>query len=377
MKNISKAITISEPIDILNLSGDYIYKQNKHEFSLINSASRISTNEIYKIIDPANDQAFKILFNGNNKLNHVTGLERAKSLIESLLYKFKGNILIKNIEYCPNEIPEVSGKNRKKLKVLDCPLLCKMNDDSDYIIDLEMQTYDYNGLDLNALGYGTALRNAYNLPVIIIVLLLKNSDENNSFEIKPFKRYSNETEFKPIDDYVYVFCIDLYYILDCINNDSIPNLGQLEISTTGKEWIKLLTIRDWMKKLNRGENRRYPLPKNLNNSKEIISAIMVLDSDNNKSLIKKVLKENEKDIIIDEVEKKTQIKNWINAFSLNEKLNQLVIPFPEVAPEFLIKEVKNVLVDKNQCISFVKMLVNEKIIPNKKIYQKLIDENYH
>ena len=95
MRNISKAITISESIDILNLSGDYIYKQNKHEFSLINSASRISTDEIYKIIDPANDQAFKILFNGNNKLNHVTGLERAKSLIESLLYKFKGNILQK------------------------------------------------------------------------------------------------------------------------------------------------------------------------------------------------------------------------------------------------------------------------------------------
>lgn len=377
MRNISKAVTTSESIDILNLSGDYINKQNKHEFSLINSASRISTDEIYKIIDPANDQAFKILFNGSNKINHVTGLERAKSLIESLLYKFKGNILIKNIEYCPNEIPEVSGKNRKKLKVLDCPLLCKMNDDSDYIIDLEMQTYDYNGLDLNALGYGTALRNAYNLPVIIIVLLLKNSDENNSFEIKPFKRYSNETEFKPIDDYVYVFCIDLYYILDCINNNSIPNLGQLEISTTGKEWIKLLTIRDWMKKLNRGENRRYPLPRNLNNSKEIISAIMVLDSDNNQSLIKKLLKESEKDIIIDEIIKKDRINIWINSFSLNVKLNQLVVPFPEVAPEFLIKEVKNVLVDKNQCISFVKMLVNEKIIPNKKIYQKLIDENYH
>ena len=376
MRNISKAVTTSESIDILNLSGDYINKQNKHEFSLINSAF-ISTDEIYKIIDPANDQAFKILFNGSNKINHVTGLERAKSLIESLLYKFKGNILIKNIEYCPNEIPEVSGKNRKKLKVLDCPLLCKMNDDSDYIIDLEMQTYDYNGLDLNALGYGTALRNAYNLPVIIIVLLLKNSDENNSFEIKPFKRYSNETEFKPIDDYVYVFCIDLYYILDCINNNSIPNLGQLEISTTGKEWIKLLTIRDWMKKLNRGENRRYPLPRNLNNSKEIISAIMVLDSDNNQSLIKKLLKESEKDIIIDEIIKKDRINIWINSFSLNVKLNQLVVPFPEVAPEFLIKEVKNVLVDKNQCISFVKMLVNEKIIPNKKIYQKLIDENYH
>ena len=377
MQKIPKSENIDEPIDILNLSGDYNKRKNKHEFLLINSESRVLTDDIYQIIDPANDQAFKILFNGNFNLDHVSGLERAKSLIESLLYKFKGKLLIKSIKYYPNEIPDVSGKNRKKLKVLDYPLLCKLNDDSDYIIDLEMQTYDYDGLDLNALGYGTSLRNAYNLPVIIIVLLLKYSDENNSFEIMPFKRWFNETEFKPIDDYVYVLCIDLYYVLDCINNNLKPDLGELEISQTGKEWIKLLTIRDWMKKLNRSENRRYPLPKNLNCSKEIISAIKILASKDNQALIRKLLKENEKDIIIDETERKTKIKIWMDGFLKRVEVSQLIVPFPEVAPEFLIKLCKENLSDKNQCISFVNQLINKKIIAYKNIYQKLIDEIYH
>ena len=210
--------------------------------------------------------------------------------------------------------------------------------------------------------------------MIIIVLLLKNSDEDNSFEIKPFNRYFfNETEFKPIDDYVYAFCVDLYYILDCINSNIEPDLGGLEISSTGKEWVKLLTISDWMKKLNRGENRRYPLPKNLNNSKEVISAIMILDSYNNQDIIKKLPKEKEKFILTDEIEKKCRIKIWINAFLFNQKLTQLIAPFPEVAPEFLIKAVKEVLSDKNQCISFIANLVKEEIIPNKNKKGKFIN----
>ena len=54
-----------------------------------------------------------------------------------------------------------------------------------------MQNYFYNGLDLNALTYGNSLRNASGLPVIIIVLLLKEEVSNNSFEIMPFKKYLN------------------------------------------------------------------------------------------------------------------------------------------------------------------------------------------
>ena len=194
MKKIN--ITPTPYIDFLDLSGEYLERQGKYKFSLLNSDSRALSNEIYTIIDPSNDQAFKILFSGHHKINNANGFQRAKSLIESLLYKYNNNIIIKNINYWHNEIPELSGHNRKKLKVLDCPFICDVNDGKQYLIDLEMQNYYYDGLDLNALSYGNALRNAFNLPVIIAVLLFKDSTYNKSFENKPFKRYLNEGQFK-------------------------------------------------------------------------------------------------------------------------------------------------------------------------------------
>ena len=283
MKSNNNAQT--DLIDILNLSGDYIKRnEDNYIFSLLNF-NTVSVDEVYKIIDPSNDQAFKILFNGDYTLNNINGLQRAKSLIQSLLYEINGDKIISKLEYLPNEIPEISGNNRRKLRVLDCPFLYSLTDNTKCVIDLEIQNYYYDGLDLNALGYGTALRNIHQLPVIIIVLLLKNSNEDISFEIMPGKKSLNETEFKPIDDYVWVFCLDLYYILDCINNNSDPQLGRLKLSKEGKEWIKLLTIKEWMKKCSKGEISRYPVPKNLNNSKEIINAIKILSSKNNSDLI--------------------------------------------------------------------------------------------
>ena len=372
MRSVSN--TSADLIDFLNLKGSYIKKDNKYIFSLLD-LNTVSVNEVYKIIDPSNDQAFKILFNGDYTKNNISGLQRAKSLIESLLYEINGFKLIDKIEYLPNEIPEISGNNRRKLRVLDCPLLC-ISDNKKYVIDLEIQNYYYDGLDLNALGYGTALRNAHNKPVIIIVLLLKDSSEDISFEIRPCKKALNETEFKPIDDYVYVFCLDLYYILDCINNNTEPDLGGLKISKEGKEWIKLLTIKDWMTKCNRGENARYPIPKNLNSSKEIINAIQILSSSDNSNLVKTLLKEKEYNMIVDDIEYKHSIKIWIKAFSEGKMPDKSLLPFPQVSPEFLIKECKNILDDKNKCISFLNFLTKKSIIDSKDIYQTLIDKLY-
>ena len=254
--------------DILNLQGTYKIINNKYYFDLINSDSRQKSEEIYEIADPSNGQTFKILFNGIYTINKISGFDRAISLIKSLLFKFPNNKEIKTLCYWPNEIPEVSGHNRRKLKVVDCPFLCEMNDGSKYIINLEMQNYNYNGLDLNALTYGTSLRNASGLPVIIIVLLIAEADIYNSFEIIPFKKLLNSSEFKQIDDYVYVICFDLFYIVQCMDSNIEPELNGFKISREGKEWIKLLTIKEWMRKISiQGKIKRYPLPKNLNNSK--------------------------------------------------------------------------------------------------------------
>ena len=365
-------------IDILNLTGDYVKNNEKYEFSLYNSPTRIKVDKVYKIIDPSLDQAFKILFNGNIEIQKINGIKRAKSLIESLLYKFKNDTIIKKLEYLPNELPEISGKNRQKLKVLDSPFLCHMSDGSQYIIDLEIQNYYYDGLDLNSLGYGTSLRNSFGLPVIIIVLLIKNLDGNNSFEMKPAKRYLNETEFKLIDDYVNVLCFDLLYILDCINDNKEPDLGGFTISQEGKAWIKLLTVKDWLKKYNRTEeNTRYLIPQNLSNNREIMTSLIILNSNDNSNIIKTVLEEKKYQIISEDIENKTQIKNWINSFLKKKLLDKSIIPFPEVAPEYLIKLCKDNIISKNICNVFLNTLIKKDIIENKEIYKTLVDKYYN
>lgn len=362
-------------VNIVDLSGNVSQKNEHFSFGLISSNKNYKTENVYKIIEPSNDQAFKILFNGINKINKVTGFERAKSLIMSLIGKFPNNKEIKCISYLPNELPEVSGKNRRKLKVLDCPLICEMNDNSKYIIDLEMQNYYYEGIDLNSLTYATSLRNAYNLPVIIILLLIKGYGRyNDSFEIIPQKKKLNESAYKEIDDYVYVICFDLCYILDCINEAKEPELNGFKLTSEGKEWIKLLTIKDWLRKYS--SNERYALPKNLSNSKEIISAIMILNSLDNSYLVKNIIKEEENQIIKNNIQDGYSIEIWINAFLNMEVLNSAIVPFPIVAPEFLIRKCNEKNLNKIQCEQFLKWLINNNIIERKVIYEKIINNIY-
>ena len=369
-----KKIEETTTFDILNLSGDFKKEKNKYKFSLNDSDIRQISNETYEIIDPSNEQAFKILFNGEYKINNINGFMRAKSLIKSLLYKFPDNKEIKTINYWQNEIPEVSGHNRKKLKVLDCPFLCEMNDNSKYIIDLEMQNYFYDGLDLNSLTYGNSLRNASDLPVIIIVLLLKETESNDSFEIMPFKKYLNASEFKPIDDFVYVVCFDLNYISECIDSKTEPELNGFKISTVGKEWIKLLAISTWMKKCYfKDKIKKYPIPKNLNNSDEVKSAIKILSADNNSKLVSMMIKEKENAIVAENTKIRTYIEIWINAF-LNGKIpDKTIVPFPEVAPEYLINICKSFF-NRDDCKLFLNMLIENQIIEPKKIYNDLLNQ---
>ena len=365
---ISANNTSTNLIDLLNLYGLFTKtKDNKYFFSLLN-LDKTSVDEIYQIIDPSDEQVFKILFKGDYIINNINGFQRAISLIQSLLYEFKGNKIISKLDYLPNEIPEISNIKRNQLRILDYNFLCFFTDNTKYVIDLTIQNYYYDGLDLNALLYGEDLKKAFNLPVIIIVLLLKKSDEK-------------ETDFKLIDDDVYVFCLDLFYVLDCIESNTEPELNGLKLAKEGKEWIKLLTIKHWMRKCKSGDFCRYPVPKNLNNSKEIISAINLLDVFDESKLVKNIPNEDDYiceyyNINVEDVRKKFLIKIWINAF-LKGKLPSLsIIPFPEVANEFLIRSSKSILKNKNDCISFLKWLIENKIVERKDIQQKLINEIY-
>ena len=237
MQNIISNST--SQFDLFQLSGYMKTKRNKFKFNLLNSDKLIPADEIYNILAPSNEQAFKELFIEKTKINNLDGSNSAKSLIESILYKFNNKYLIKNCEYIPNEIPEVSGKNRNKLRVF--------------------------GLDLNIFDYAISLRNSYNyLPVFVIVLLFKDTYlDASSFEMKTYTKPLNETIFEVVDNYVWVLFLDLYYIVDCLNEDREPNLGGLELSHIGKEWIKLLTIKHWMESgpIEKENDDRYPILK--------------------------------------------------------------------------------------------------------------------
>ena len=365
--------------NLLDLTGESIHKEDKeskitkYEFGTYKKGI-IESSEIYKIYDPSNDQVFKILFNGKYSINKCSGLERAKSLIESLLYKFPNKNSIKTIGYWQNEIPNLKGKNRKGLKILDFPLICEMIDGKKYLIDLEMQNYFYEGINLNALTYATALRNASHIPVIIILLLYKESELNNSFIINPSKKYYNESKYKKINDYVEVICFDLYYILECIRINEKPDLNGFEISKVGKEWVKLLTIKDWMNKCY-DEKKKYPIPKELEEPEEIKSALIILNSLNNAQLIKTILNEKEEKILIENTEKRTLIQIYIEGFLKQRDVDGEIVPFPEVAPEFLINICKKKL-NKLECISFLKILITKKIINAKNIHEELINSSY-
>ena len=229
---------------------------------------------------------------------------------------------------------------------------------------------------LNALTYGNSLRNVSGLPVIIIVLLLKEEDSNNSFEILAFKKYLNVSEYKSIDDFVYVLCFDLNYISDCIDSNTEPELNGFKISKVEKEWVKLLAIRTWMKKCYfKDKIKKYPIPKNLSNSEKVKSAIKILSESDNSKLMSIVLKEKENEIICEDIRYRTIIEIWIKAFLKgNNNFNYLnsLVSFPEVAPEYLVKICKTFL-NKHNCKLFLNMLIESKIIGSKRIYNDLIN----
>ena len=117
--------------------------------------------------------------------------------------------------------------------------------------------------------------------------------------------------------------------------------------------------------------KKFPIPKNLSNSDEVKSAIKILSSDNNSNLVNIVLKEKENEIITEDIKNRTIIELWIKAFLNGKILDNITVPFPEVAPEYLIRICKTFF-NKDDCKLFLNMLINNQIIEPKNIYNDFV-----
>ena len=203
---------VDEEFSILNLTG-YLCEPDKmynfYRFGVRNATKYIKATGIYKIPDLSKDNIYKKIFVEDKKNNGIDVIDRCKALIQSIVNK-KG-FLVKKLEELNIDINFIKNKH---------PLVATFSDDSKYIITLEMQNYFFNGLNLNELIYGNELKKKTNLPVLIIVLLIKDS----ILRFEDFEFEDNDSIYKELYDNVYVLCLDLYHIYYCIKRNKNPDL---------------------------------------------------------------------------------------------------------------------------------------------------------
>lgn len=64
---------------------------------------------------------------------------------------------------------------------------------------------------------------------------------------------------------------------------------------------------------------------------------MILNSSNNTEIVKSVQIEREKKSIEENIGNSKVIEFWANVFLKHKNVDNEIVPFPQVAPEFLIK----------------------------------------
>ena len=248
------------------------------------------------------------------------------------------------------------------------PLIASLSDNRKYVISLEMQNYNYNGLNLNSLIYGKELKKQTNLPVLIIVLLIKDSEIKST----DFEYEDNETIYKELYDNIYVLCLDLYHIYYCLERDMTPDLKGFFLTKEGNEWVKLFLIRTWGTFTGKAAEypRYYYLPMPLKGSKEIINAVELLNITKDEELSDFYLMYKEKKLQKEELEITNRIEFLIDEYLKGNDIKNENNPFSKVSPEFLMKICKNKM-SKEKIQNFLNYLYKLKLLEYNKIYDKI------
>ena len=252
---------------------------------------KIKKLEYRKLADGAYDQTFKLLFAWEKEVDKINGKSRLKSLLNSFFFPDAGKngFKIRKIEYLRNE------NDMSKFEI-PCECTCwseEINKDKKkYDIKIQIGYPLFFG-EMNEYSYSFQQKND-NVPVIILSFL--NYDYFNPKEIlqkgevigsKMFyvNRDDNHIEKMSNDLNIYYFYLshEKNYLL---SNKPIKIRGK-EINKTGREWLKLLSMRHWATPYKDNGTIRYLFPKDtLKVDENIISAMKILERLNDEDLIK-------------------------------------------------------------------------------------------
>ena len=355
---------LNEEFSILNLTGylcEPSEKNNFYRFLIKDHPKSTRAEGIYKIPDLSKDNIFRKIFVEKKEFNGIDTIDRCKALIKSI---------INTKEYFIEQLDELESHVIKDSHLF----VASLSNNSKCAITLEMQNYDFNGINLNTLIYGNELKKETNLPVLIILLLIKDSDVKST----DFEYEDNETIYKELYDNVYVFCLDLYHIYYCLDYDEIPDLKGFSLTKEGNEWIKLFLIRTWGTIA--GKVSEYPyyyyLPKPLKGSKEIINTVELLNITKDEVKTDKYLLNKETALQEEELEITNRIEILIAEYLNGKDIKSEKNLFPKVCPEFLIKICKTKMT-KEKIQNFLNYLFKANLLDNNKIYEKLVNNIYN
>lgn len=256
-------------------------KEGDDSFSI---GGKISNKKRIILADPSYDLTFKDIFSKTDSQG-ITWQERTINLLNSLIYKDK----IKEIKALKTEYIKpkfIPNKNEEPLKVLrsDLSFSLKFADEEGCnfigLVGVEMQLGQLGNFLDRLVNYGLLLKdinrdeNDYLLRTLVLGFINTREKVNlktNSYFLAEFNSKDGSL-VKKVDDFMDVVLINLSEISEKLEkNEKIYILGN-EVGDNGKNWLKLLSLRHWGKKL---KNKFFEIPEYKLN-KEINSAIAYL-----------------------------------------------------------------------------------------------------
>lgn len=260
----------------------YNLKKDEKDNYLI--GGKIITKNHIALADPTYDLTFKYLFSQSSWEKRTISLLKSLNIGED----------ISKIEVLSNEFIEpnlTSNKQGELLRNLRSDLIFQLNneDKNGYkyieLINVEMELkYPINFVE-RLVEYGIVLKKRHeksktNVQVKTLVLGFINykgkyNMESKSYSLSEFSLEQNEF-IKKVEDFLDIIVINLREISSKLCNDEKIFILGKEVGTTGKNWLKLLSLRHWAKKI--GKNK-FEIP-DFQLNEEINSAFSYLQESN-------------------------------------------------------------------------------------------------
>ena len=292
-----------------------VFNENEKVYVFYNQDDKIllKTNDVYRIKEPTYDQNFKLLFSVSEKVKYFDCYARIKSLIASLLYPNETNDNI-SFQYLNNE--KFVGDHKYIFDTIGkCEV--KQSGEKKYFkekIVLEMQRSRQTEYDLftRFFKYGISLwinssDNSERKTVLAFIDIPNIFEGCQSLKV----HLENEKgELSLVDINLNIIFINLNDMSVKLTEGDEIKINYNNIKNTGKEWLKLLSVKHWA--LREDKTNLFIIPKNKDfiENKEVISAIEFLNCNNNdKKNAENKCEENENDKV-----KEIVIKNYFRIF---------------------------------------------------------------